>query len=165
MQGEKRSVLDAWAQSFVANLKPKGRFRPIALKVVETHRNSGDTLVLLSASPDLYVPLIGQMLGFERTLCTEIEWRGERLDGALKTPNRRGAEKLHCLHWLRRHYPGMPIIAYGNASSDIEHLRQADRALLVNGSRPRSRTIASAIRRANRSSPWARRTRASSAAE
>ena len=78
-------------------------------------------------------PLIGQMLGFERTLCTEIEWRGERLDGALKTPNRRGAEKLHCLHWLRRHYPGMPIIAYGNASSDIEHLRQADRALLVNG--------------------------------
>lgn len=133
MKGEKRAALDAWAQSFVAKLKPRQRFRPVALAVLETHRASGDKLVLLSASPDLYVPLIGQMLGFELTLCTEIEWRGDRLDGALKTPNRRGEEKLRCLNWLRRQYPGTPIIAYGNSSSDIDHLRHADRALLVNG--------------------------------
>jgi phosphatidylglycerophosphatase C len=89
-------------------------------------------LVLLSASPDLYVPQIGQMLGFERTLCTEIEWQGERLDGRLKTPNRRGEEKLHCLAWLRKQYPDSPVIAYGNSAADLDHLRQADRALLVN---------------------------------
>ena len=133
MKGEKRSVLDAWARSFVTRLKPKQRFRPIALGVVEAHRASGDHLVLLSASPDLYVPLIGQMLGFERTLCTEIRWQGERLDGALKTPNRRGEEKLQCLIWLREQYPGAPVIAYGNSASDLDHMRQADRALLVNG--------------------------------
>jgi phosphatidylglycerophosphatase C len=133
MQGEKRSVLDAWAQAFVASLQPKRRFRPIALGVVEAHRASGDHLVLLSASPDLYVPLIGRMLGFERTLCTEIQWQGERLDGALKTPNRRGEEKLHCLEWLREQYPGLPVIAYGNSASDLDHMRAADRALLVNG--------------------------------
>lgn len=133
MRGEKRSVLDAWAQIFVARLKSNQRFRPLALAVVEAHRAAGDHLVLLSASPDLYVPLIGQLLGFERTLCTEIEWQGERLDGRLKTPNRRGEEKLRCLAWLREQYPESPIIAYGNAASDLEHLRQADRALLVNG--------------------------------
>lgn len=133
MRNEKRSVLDAWGQSFVASLKRKHRFRPLALGVVEAHRAAGDHLVLLSASPDLYVPLIGQMLGFERTLCTEIEWRGERLDGRLKTPNRRGEEKLHCLAWLREQYPGSAVIAYGNSASDLDHLRQADRALLVNG--------------------------------
>jgi phosphatidylglycerophosphatase C len=133
MKGEDRSVLDSWAKSFVAGLKPKHRFRPIALGVLEAHRASGDRLVLLSASPDLYVPLIGQMLGFERTLCTEIQWQGERLDGTLKTPNRRGEEKLHCLNWLREQYPGVPVIAYGNSASDLDHMRQADRALLVNG--------------------------------
>jgi phosphatidylglycerophosphatase C len=133
MKGERRTVLDAWARSFVAGLKPTHRFRPIALGVVEAHRATGDHLVLLSASPDLYVPLIGEMLGFERTLCTEIQWRGDRLDGALKTPNRRGEEKLHCLHWLRAQYPGVPVIAYGNSASDLDHMRQADRALLVNG--------------------------------
>ena len=133
MRNEKRAVLDAWAQSFVAELKPKQRFRPLALAVVEAHRGAGDHLVLLSASPDLYVPKIGQLLGFERTLCTELEWQGERLDGRLKSPNRRGEEKLHCLAWLREQYPGSQVIAYGNSASDLDHLRQADRALLVNG--------------------------------
>ena len=132
MRGERRTVLDAWAQDFVAQLKPKHQFRPLALAVLEAHRAAGDHLVLLSASPDLYVPLIGELLGFERTLCTEVEWQGERLDGRLKTPNRRGEEKLHCLAWLRKQYPGSAVIAYGNSASDLDHLRQADRALLVN---------------------------------
>jgi phosphatidylglycerophosphatase C len=133
MRGEQRSVLDAWALRFVAELKSKHRYRPLALAVVEAHRAAGDHLVLLSASPDLYVPQIGQSLGFERTLCTEIQWQGERLDGRLKTPNRRGEEKLRCLAWLREQYPGSPVIAYGNSASDLDHLRHADRALLVNG--------------------------------
>lgn len=133
MRGEKRAVIDAWARSFVADMKPKRRFRPVALAVLETHRAAGDHLVLMSASPDLYVPLIGELLGFERTLCTEIEWRGDRLDGRLKTPNRRGEEKLHCLQRLREQYRNLPVIAYGNSASDLDHLREADRALLVNG--------------------------------
>ncbi len=133
MHGEKRSTLNAWAQTFVAGLKPKKRFRAVALAVLETHRAAGDHLVLLSASPDLYVPLIGELLGFAQTLCTEIQWQGERLDGALKTPNRRGEEKLRCLAGLRRQHPNVPIIAYGNSASDLDHLREADRALLVNG--------------------------------
>jgi phosphatidylglycerophosphatase C len=133
MGRERRSVIDAWAEAFVNGLTLKRRFRPLALAVVEAHRAAGDHLVLLSASPDLYVPLIGRLLGFERTLCTEIEWHGERLDGHLKTPNRRGEEKLRCVAWLREQYPDRPIIAYGNSASDLDHMRQADRALLVNG--------------------------------
>jgi phosphatidylglycerophosphatase C len=133
MRGEKRAALDTWAQRFVADFKLKRRFRPVALAVLEAHRASGDHLVLLSASPDLYVPLIGRLLGFERTLCTELEWQGDRLDGRLKTPNRRGEEKLRCLAWLREQYRGVPVIAYANSASDLDHLREADRALLVNG--------------------------------
>ena len=133
MGGERRSVIDAWAESFVGGLKPKQRFRPIALAVLETHRAAGDHLVLMSASPDLYVPLIGKLLGFERTVCTEVAWQGERLDGHLKTPNRRGEEKLHCMTRLREQYRGLPIIAYGNSASDLDHMRAAERALLVNG--------------------------------
>jgi phosphatidylglycerophosphatase C len=132
MSGERREVVDAWAELFVNDLRPKGRLRPLALAILETHRAAGDHVVLLSASPDLYVNRIGRLLGFERTLCTEIKWRGDRLDGHLKTENRRGEEKLRCLNWLREQYPGMPIIAYGNSASDLDHMRAADRALLVN---------------------------------
>ncbi len=133
MGGERRALLDAWADTYVAELKLKRRFRPLALAVLEAHRIAGDHLILLSASPDLYVPLIGRLLGFELTLCTELQWHADRLDGSLKTANRRGEEKLACLRWLRERYPALPVIAYGNSASDVEHLREADRALLVNG--------------------------------
>jgi phosphatidylglycerophosphatase C len=133
MGGAARTEVDACADAFVDTLRPLRRLRPAALAVVEAHRAAGDHLVLLSASPDLYVPRIGRYLGFERTLCTELAWRAERLDGGLRTANRRGAEKLRCLTWLRTQYPGLPIVAYGNSAADLDHLRQADRALLVNG--------------------------------
>jgi phosphatidylglycerophosphatase C len=133
MGGAARTEVDACADAFVDTLRPPRRLRPAALAAVEAHRAAGDHLVLLSASPDLYVPRIGRYLGFERTLCTELAWRAERLDGGLRTANRRGAEKLRCLTWLRTEYPGLPIMAYGNSAADLDHLRQADRALLVNG--------------------------------
>jgi phosphatidylglycerophosphatase C len=133
MGGASRAQVEDCAGSFVDAMKPRRQFRPAALGVLEAHRAAGDHLVLLSASPDLYVPRIGTSLGFELTVCTEIEWRGDRLDGGLKTPNRRGAEKLRCLAGLRERYPDLPIVAYGNSASDLDHMRGADRALLVNG--------------------------------
>jgi phosphatidylglycerophosphatase C len=138
MGGDSRSRIEAWSDAFVAGLPRRRAFRPEALAVVEVHRAAGDPLVLLSASPDLYVPRIGLMLGFERTVCTELRWqhqgtREDRLDGTLCTPNRRGAEKTKCLAWLRTQYPSLPVVAYGNSDSDLPHLREADHAVLVNG--------------------------------
>jgi len=138
MGGDRRQQIDAWSDAFVASLERRRAFRPAALAMLEAHRTAGDRLVLLSASPDLYVPRIGRLLGFERTLCTELEWRNadsdaDRLDGALRTPNRRGEEKSKCLAWLRTQYLGLPLLAYGNSDSDLPHLGQADHGVLVNG--------------------------------
>lgn len=149
MGGDRRGAVEAWTEAFVGSLKRRRVFRPAALAAVEAHRVAGGHLVLLSASPDLYVPAIGRLLGFDRTLCTEVEWRQhasgeERLDGALRTPNRRDQEKSRCLAWLRTEYPGLPVVAYGNSRSDIPHLREADRALLVNGNAAARRSAAAA---------------------
>lgn len=133
LKGASRTTIDAWADVFVNSLQRKGRLRPVALRVLEAHRAAGDRLVLLSASPDLYVPKIGALLGFERTLCTEIAWNGALLDGSLLTPNRRGTEKVQCLAWLKSQYGKLPVIAYGNSTSDLDHMAKADGALLVNG--------------------------------
>jgi phosphatidylglycerophosphatase C len=138
MGGARREEIEAHARNYVQRLEPRGVFRAGALATVEAHRAAGDHLVLLSASPDLYVPLIGEHLRFERTLCTEVLWDGDRLNGALRTANRRGTEKVRCLEWLRTQYPGASIVAYGNSDSDLPHMRRADRAVLVNaGSRAR----------------------------
>jgi phosphatidylglycerophosphatase C len=142
MGGAQRDEIERYADRYVLGLAPRGVFRAAALATLEAHRAAGDHLVLLSASPDLYVPSIGAQLQFERTLCTELRWDGDRLNGALTTPNRRGAEKVRCLEWLRRQYPGSPIVAYGNSDSDLPHLRLADRAVLVNANGPARRQAA-----------------------
>jgi phosphatidylglycerophosphatase C len=128
-----RTELEAWTAQFVPRLIANGVVAG-ARAAIEAHRSAGDLLVLLSASPDLYVPAIGRALGFEQTVCTGVAWSGERLAGQLTTPNRRGAEKLRCLQALRAQHPQLPIVAYGNAASDLEHLARAERGVLVNGS-------------------------------
>jgi phosphatidylglycerophosphatase C len=138
--GSSRQEIEAWTDEFVPRVLADG-LHADARAALEAHRRRGDRLVLLSASPDLYVPAIGRALGFAATVCTGIAWNGERLTGDLATANRRGAEKARVLTALRREHPGLEVVAYGNSAGDLEHLALADRAMLVNGS-ARARRLA-----------------------
>jgi phosphatidylglycerophosphatase C len=131
--GETRAALDAWSTQFVARLLTTG-VRREAMSAIDAHRRAGDRLVLMSASPDLYVPAIGRELGFSESVSTGVRWDGERLNGSLATPNRRGEEKSRCLEGLKREYPGLRTVAYGNSASDLPHLRLVDEPRLVNAS-------------------------------
>jgi len=128
-----RKVIDVWTASYVTELLAHGVFAD-ALSAIANHRRNADMLVLMSASPDLYVPEIAQRLGFTETICTGVRWHGERLDGALTTANRQGAEKARCFAVLRGRYPQVRMVAYANSASDFEHLKLADEAWLVNAS-------------------------------
>jgi phosphatidylglycerophosphatase C len=129
-----RAKLDAWTDHYVSALLANGVFAA-ALDVIARHQSKRDFLVLMSASPDLYVPEIARRLGFAEVICTGVRWQGERFDGALTTPNRRGTEKAICFAALRQRYPDMTTTAYANSASDIDHLQLADEAWLVNPSR------------------------------
>jgi phosphatidylglycerophosphatase C len=133
MGGLTRADVQAWTARFVPALIAHGMFAD-ARATLERHRQAGDTLVLLSASPDLYVPEIALQLGFFAAMCTGMRWEADRLTGVLATANRRGEEKVRCLEELRARFPQRRIIAYGNAASDLAHLALADRGVLVNGS-------------------------------
>jgi phosphatidylglycerophosphatase C len=126
-----RAEVAAWSEAFVASLAPPF-LHPKALAAIRRHREAGDRLVLLSASVDLYVPLIGRRLGFDETICTGVRWDGERLDGGLTTENRRGEEKRRVVEALRARYCGARFAAYGNATSDFDHLAVVEAPLLVN---------------------------------
>jgi phosphatidylglycerophosphatase C len=131
--GETRSRIESWTAQFVPTALRHGVFAD-ALSAIERHRQEGARLVLMSASTDLYVPAIGTALGFDEVICTGVQWNGDRLDGHLTTPNRRGTEKTRCFEALRSKDPGLTTAAYGNAASDLDHLRLADQPLLVNAS-------------------------------
>jgi phosphatidylglycerophosphatase C len=131
--GLRRTDIEAWTARFVPHVIAHGAFAD-ALKKVTEHRNRGDYLVLMSASTDLYVPAIARELGFNETICTEVRWDADRLDGTLTTPNRKGVEKARCFTAFRERHPGLATTAYGNSRTDLPHLRLADHGVLVNGS-------------------------------
>jgi phosphatidylglycerophosphatase C len=131
--GCRREELERWTAGFVGRLLARGVFAQ-AIATVQAHARARDHLVLLSASTDLYVPAIAHALGFQEAICTGVRWDGERLNGALTTPNRRGEEKARCVAALRARHPGLETAAYGNAASDLPHLELVEHGVLVNGS-------------------------------
>ncbi|MBS0387257.1 MAG: HAD-IB family hydrolase [Proteobacteria bacterium] len=131
--GAPRAALERWAARFTQRLLRTGLYAE-ALTLIATHRRTQTHLVLLSASPDLYVPDIARALGFDECICTEVRWRGNgTLDGALASANRRGEEKARCVQAVLARLQPRLSQAYGNSRADLEHLRLVDAGTYVNG--------------------------------
>jgi phosphatidylglycerophosphatase C len=133
LRGISRDELAAASTEFVRDTIERRCFRD-ALATIRRHREAGHHLVLMSASVDFYVPEFGRQLGFDEVISTGVAWNGDRLDGTLTTPNRRGAEKARCLRALIAERHDSEVFAYGNSASDLPHLAVARHGLLVNGS-------------------------------
>ena len=130
--GLTRERLERWSAQFAPRLLEHGLYGE-ALDAIAQHRARGDRLVLMSASTELYVARLGEALGFDESVCTRLVWRANgRLDGHLATPNCRGEEKRRCLAALIARDAPQRVIAYGNAGSDLAHLRLAQQGFLVN---------------------------------
>lgn len=133
LRGASREQIARWNQRYVKRLIEHGMHRA-ALDRLKVHRQRGDYLVLMSASPDLYVPAVARALAFNETICTGVRWNGMVLSGELTTANRRAEEKLRGVEALRARHDGSQITAYGNSASDVMHLRACDDGHLVNAS-------------------------------
>jgi len=132
--GVASAPLAAWAVRFARRLVRSGLYAE-ALECITAHQRNHDHLVLLSASPNLYVPEIAQALRFDACICTEVRWGADqRLDGALSSPNRRGAEKAQCVADLLAEQQPLLSYAYGNSPADLEHLQMVSAGTYVNGS-------------------------------
>ena len=99
---------------------------------VDWHREQGHELVLVSASPELYVSPIGRRLGFHAVLATRLEVDADgRLTGRIEGANCRGPEKVVRL----REWRGGTVTityAYGDSAGDREMLALAAIAMKVN---------------------------------
>jgi phosphatidylglycerophosphatase C len=99
------------------------------------HLEQGHDVVLVSASPQLYVEVVAEQLHAHGALGTRlaIDVRG-RLTGSYLGRNCRGTEKMRRLEeWISsRDYETTPeIFAYGNSRGDIRMLTMATHAFNV----------------------------------
>lgn len=139
--GIHRQEVEAWTKRYVPQLVSHG-LNEKAMDVLRQHRQAGDLLVLMTASPDCYVLELGKILGFEEIICTATEFVAGRMSGRLAGANVRDMEKVRRLADLRCRFRNHFITAYADDSSDVPLLRAVDRGVLVNGS-SRARALAS----------------------
>jgi phosphatidylglycerophosphatase C len=124
---------EAAARRFAeAHLARRGR--PDVLVRLAAHRQAGHLVVLVSASPTLYVARLGELLQADGVVATELAVdQAGRLTGRLAGANCRGAEKARRLAaWLAAHgAEGAELWAYGNSAGDRELLARADHPVHV----------------------------------
>jgi len=118
---EMQGVLEAYTDMVTTK-----QLRPDAVARVAWHRDQGHELVIVSASPELYVRPIAARLQFDDVLATRLEVDGDgRLTGRIDGANVRGQEKVRRIdEWLAGRT--VTLWAYGNSSGDRPMLERAD---------------------------------------
>jgi phosphatidylglycerophosphatase C len=108
------------------------RLRPDVVERLDWHRDAGHELVLISASPTVYLEPLGAQLGFAAVLATRLEVGPDgTLSGRFEGGNCRGPEKVRRLQaWLGSRTP-TEVWAYGNSAGDDDLLAFADHARRV----------------------------------
>lgn len=107
--------------------------RSETIDALDGHLAAGDPVVLVSASFEVYLQPLAELLGVHHVLATRVQRRDGVCTGALDGPNCRGAEKVRRLHgWLDGAGFGnrseVRLVAYGDSAGDRELLADADEA-------------------------------------
>lgn len=106
------------------------------------HAEQGHARVIVSASLHAFLDPIGERLGFDGVIATDLEVADDgRCTGRLRGANVRGSEKARRLDaWIAAHLDGAtPVVwAYGNSGGDSALLARADHGVRVGRARLRT---------------------------
>lgn len=131
LAGRTQAEVQRFAQAFVREYLPL-QWRPWALRQLVQHQRAGHRCIIVSASTSLYMHLVGESLGVDAVLCTEMEVADGRYTGRMATANCHGEEKVRRLQaWLATEYgdtAAPELHAYGDTRGDLPLLRLAGSA-------------------------------------
>ena len=127
LAGRSVDQLESVAESFAADHLER-HLRPEVRARFDWHRQRGDRLVIVSASPEVYVRVAGRLLGADGVVATRLASESGVLTGRYEGANCRGEEKVRRLTAWVAESPGAggTLWAYGNSRGDTRMLRAAD---------------------------------------
>jgi phosphatidylglycerophosphatase C len=131
LRGEAKLTVAGHAERF-CNRWVRPRLRDNVVARLREHQLAGHRVVLLSASPDVYVPAIGKYLGIDEVLCTRVRGDADSWEGHIDGLNCKGEAKVRllCEYLGVDRWPGESF-AYGDSKSDLPVLQWASRGFLV----------------------------------
>jgi phosphatidylglycerophosphatase C len=123
----RREALEAAAQRFVDTRLPE-LLRPEMLARIREHQALGHEVVLVSASPSVYLRKWAPTVGIGTVLSSELAWRDGVYTGRLAGRNCWGPEKVERLRaWWGERQPAT-LYAYGDSRGDREMAELANHA-------------------------------------
>jgi len=128
LAGEEASRVEEVAERFARHHLARHLRRDVRERF-DRHRQRGDRVVIVSASPEVYVRVAGQLLGAHGVVATRLAVDGHgRLTGRYHGANCRGQEKLRRLRAWMEEDGTTPerLWAYGNSRGDLRMLDAAD---------------------------------------
>jgi phosphatidylglycerophosphatase C len=141
LRGRPVDELRAAGEAFADIIVPE-KIKPAMWDRIDEHRRLGHEMVIVSASPEIYVEPIARRLGFAAAIATRLEVDADGvLTGRLLGPNCRGAEKVRRLQeWMGEEIAS--LTAYGDSSGDRELLALAGPGAVWVGRRRRRSSTA-----------------------
>jgi phosphatidylglycerophosphatase C len=135
LEGIELETIAEHARWLCKNWLPRKRHQ-VGTRLLEHHLAAGHRCVLLSASPDLYVPQIAASLGIGETVCTRVASRDGRCLGTLSGENCKGPAKLTALtDYLGCDTAPAECYAYGDSEHDRAVLEWAGNGWFVRRTR------------------------------
>ena len=123
----RREALEAAAQRFVER-RLRALLRPEMLARLAEHQALGHEVVLVSASPSIYLRMWARTVGIGTVLSSELQWRDGAYTGHLAGENCWGPEKVARLRaWWGERAPAT-LYAYGDSRGDREMASLAQHA-------------------------------------
>lgn len=105
--------------------------RKKTIEKINLHTAKGDTLVIVSASPEDWIKPWAMKNGFSNVLATQIEKKDGVLTGSFASKNCYGEEKVNRLATEFPYREDIEITAYGDSNGDIPMLKFANEGFLI----------------------------------
>lgn len=100
-------------------------------KIIEKHRSAGDTLIIVSASPENWIRPWAMKNGFTEVITTKLEEKNGILTGKFASRNCYGMEKVNRLKEFFTDREQVYLSAYGDSSGDKPMLNYANHGVLI----------------------------------
>ena len=119
-----------------------GKLIPLGIERIQWHKERQHRIVLLSASPEIYLKKLASLVGADTLICTRLVVRDGYLTGELAGENCKGEEKLKRLssEASLRGADWRASYGYGNSAEDIPFLQSLGHPTAVNPDRKLKQT-------------------------
>lgn len=124
LDGLSRDQVQTLADTYVQHHLPR-ILRPEMMERVRVHRERGDTVVLVSASPSIYLQPWARAQGMAQVLATELAFDPQKGCVGMGSANCWGQEKVNRLQAWLGHKTVQLDIAYGDSLGDAQMLAHA----------------------------------------